>query len=106
MNAPPAREEGPLVYITAGEPSGDQLGAYLMQALKEATGGKIRFAGVGGTRMAAEGLSTLFPMGELSLMGFEIVPRLPGLLRRIREAAQDARARAPDACRSRLVTPR
>jgi lipid-A-disaccharide synthase len=92
-----ASNGAPLVYLTAGEPSGDQLGAYLMQALTEATGGKIRFAGIGGARMEAEGLKSLFPMGELSLMGLEIVPRLPGLLRRIKETVADIRARRPDA---------
>ncbi|MCW5770906.1 MAG: lipid-A-disaccharide synthase [Rhodospirillaceae bacterium] len=87
----------PLIYLTAGEPSGDQIGAYLMQAFKEATGGAVRFAGVGGARMEAEGLKSLFPMSELALMGLEIVPRLPALLRRIRETADDVRARSPDA---------
>jgi lipid-A-disaccharide synthase len=89
--------EGPLIYLTAGEPSGDQLGANLMQALREATSGKVRFAGVGGERMQAEGLRSLFPMAELALMGFEVVPRLPWLLRRLRETVADIRARRPDA---------
>ncbi len=97
MTAPAAGEPGPLIYLTAGEPSGDLLGANLMQALKEATGGTVRFAGIGGERMQAEGLTTLFPMSELSLMGFEVVPKLPKLLRRIRETAGDIRARHPDA---------
>jgi lipid-A-disaccharide synthase len=88
---------GPLIYVTAGEPSGDQLGANLMQALKEATGGAVRFAGIGGDRMRAEGLATLFPMSELSLMGFEVLPKLPKLLARIRQTADDIRARRPDA---------
>ncbi len=87
----------PLIYLTAGEPSGDLLGANLMQALKEATGGKVRFAGIGGERMQSEGMATLFPMSELALMGFEVVPHLPKLLARIRETADDVRARRPDA---------
>jgi lipid-A-disaccharide synthase len=90
-------DEAPLVYITAGEPSGDQLGANLVQALREATSGRIRFAGVGGARMEAEGVPSLFPMSELALMGLEVVPRLPKLLRRIRETAADVRSRRPDA---------
>jgi lipid-A-disaccharide synthase len=89
--------DAPLVYLTAGEPSGDQLGANLMQALKEATGGTVRFAGIGGARMQAEGLETLFPMSELALMGLEVVPKLPKLLARIRQTAADIRARKPDA---------
>jgi lipid-A-disaccharide synthase len=88
---------GPLIYITAGEPSGDQLGANLMQALKEATGGAVRFAGIGGERMRAEGIVSLFPMSELSLMGFEVLPKLPKLAARIRETVSDIRARRPDA---------
>jgi lipid-A-disaccharide synthase len=97
MSAPAPSGPGPLIYLTAGEPSGDLIGAHLMQALKEATGGTVRFAGIGGERMQAEGLATLFPMSELSLMGFEVVPRLPKLLARIRETAADVRARRPDA---------
>ena len=46
----------PLVFLVAGEPSGDLLGARLMAALRAATGGELRFAGVGGEAMAAEGL--------------------------------------------------
>jgi lipid-A-disaccharide synthase len=97
MSAPAPSGPGPLIYLTAGEPSGDLIGAHLMQALKEATGGTARFAGIGGERMQAEGLATLFPMSELSLMGFEVVPRLPKLLARIRETVADVRARRPDA---------
>jgi lipid-A-disaccharide synthase len=97
MSAPAPSGPAPVIYLTAGEPSGDLIGAHLMQALKEATGGTVRFAGVGGERMQAEGLATLFPMSELSLMGFEVVPKLPKLLARIRETADDVRARQPDA---------
>ena len=39
---------GPLVFLVAAEPSGDNLGAKLMAALKRATGGAVEFAGVGG----------------------------------------------------------
>ena len=47
IGGPPTGDGAPFIYITAGEPSGDQLGANLMRALKEATGGKVRFAGIG-----------------------------------------------------------
>ncbi len=88
--------EGPLIFLVAGEPSGDYLGGRLMAALKEA--GAVRFAGVGGEHMRAEGLDSLFPMSELSVMGYlEVVPRIPRLLARIRETAVAARVRAPDA---------
>ena len=55
------------------------------------------FAGVGGTAMAAEGCASLFPMSDLSLMGFlEVLPRLRHLKRRIRETADDIAAKRPD----------
>jgi lipid-A-disaccharide synthase len=87
----------PLIYIVVGEPSGDQLGALLVRALRAESGGRVRFAGLAGERMKDEGLGTLFPISELALMGLEIVPRLPRLLRRIDETVRDIRARAPAA---------
>ncbi len=87
---------GPLIFVVAGEPSGDMLGGRLMAALK--IKGRVRFAGVGGTRMTAEGLESLFPMRELSVMGYlEVVPRIPRLLARVRETASAARACRPAA---------
>lgn len=91
------RDTNPLIYITAGEPSGDALGAKLMAALKERTNNKIRFMGIGGDLMAAEGLESLFPMKELSIMGLlEILPHLRRLLRRIKQAAQHVDDMKPD----------
>lgn len=90
--------ERPLIFLVAGEPSGDALGGRLMAALKRATGGGVRFAGVGGDRMAAEGLDSLFPMAELSVMGYlEVVPRIPRLFARSRQIAARARALNPAA---------
>ncbi len=88
-------EAGPLIFLIAGEASGDNLGARLMAALKRRMGDRVRFAGVGGAAMLREGLDSLFPMGELSLMGLaEILPHLPRLLRRLGEtAAEVARLR-------------
>ncbi len=86
------------LFIIAGEASGDALGAPLMEALREATGGDIAFDGVGGPLMAEQGLDSLFPMSDLSVMGIaEIVPRLPLLLRRLRQTARAVRAARPDA---------
>ncbi|TAN59985.1 MAG: lipid-A-disaccharide synthase [Magnetospirillum sp.] len=90
--------EGPLIYIIAGEPSGDLLGGRLMAALKARTGGTVRFAGIGGEAMRAEGLHSLFPMAELSVMGLvEVLPRLPNILRRIRLTLSDIETTHPDA---------
>ena len=81
-----AGEQGPLLFLIAGEPSGDALGADLMAALTELSGNKIRFAGIGGAGMARQGLQSLFPMTDLSVMGVaEVLPRLPNLMRRIAE---------------------
>jgi lipid-A-disaccharide synthase len=85
------------VFIVAGEVSGDRLGGPLMAALKARTDGKIRFAGVGGPAMAAEGLSSLFPIEATAVMGFGgIFSRLLTYLRRIRETADAVAAARPD----------
>ena len=91
-------EAGPLIFLVAGEPSGDVLGARLMAALKARSPALPRFAGVGGERMTAEGLDSLFPMRELSIMGYlEVVPKIPRVLARVRETAAAARRMRPDA---------
>lgn len=101
---PPRRDDapepgaGPLVYIVACEPSGDALGAGLIAALRRRSGGAVRFAGLGGERMAAEGFRSLYPLREFAVMGFaEVLPRIPRLLRRQRAIVRDIRARRPAA---------
>ena len=89
---------GPLIFLLAGEPSGDLLGARLMAALKKKTGGAVRFVGVGGPEMEREGLNSLFPFADLANFGLvEVLPRVPHLLRRMREVAAAARNARPDA---------
>lgn len=79
---------GDLIFLVAGEPSGDALGARLMAGLKRASGDRVRFAGVGGERMAAEGLESLFPLTDIAVMGLtEVLPRLPTILSRLRKTA-------------------
>lgn len=91
------QRSGPQVFIVAGEPSGDALGGRIMAAIREQTGGRTRFAGVGGPAMAREGLIALFPMSELSVMGVsEVVQHLPRLVRRLHQAAADAETLRPD----------
>lgn len=91
-------EPAPFFYVIAGEASGDVLGAGLIRALRELTGGRVRFAGIGGELMAREGVESLFPISEMAVMGvFEILPHAPRLLRRISETVDDVMARAPDA---------
>jgi lipid-A-disaccharide synthase len=94
----PAFRQGDTIFLIAGEPSGDALGARLMAALKRATDGQVRFAGVGGERMMAEGLTSLFPLTDIAVMGLtEVLPRLPVLLRRIRQTAEAVLQTAPAA---------
>ncbi len=84
-------------YLIAGEPSGDRLGAALMAGLR-ALVPEVRFHGIGGPLMQAEGLQSLFPMEELSIMGIaEVLPKYFPLKRRIREAAAAVLEVAPDA---------
>src|ERR1700726_3797659 len=76
------------IFLIATEESGDRLGANLMKVLRQRLGGAVRFEGVGGQSMAREGLASLFPIEELSIMGFSaVVKQLPKLLRLIRETA-------------------
>ncbi|HHX91400.1 MAG TPA: lipid-A-disaccharide synthase [Paracoccus sp.] len=84
------------VFVIAGEPSGDHLGAALMAGLQKLQPG-VRFSGIGGAMMQAQGLVSVFPMTELSVMGLaEILPRYAQLKRRIRQTAAEIAAQAPD----------
>jgi lipid-A-disaccharide synthase len=90
--------QGPLIYLIAGEPSGDALGANLMRALRAKTGGQVRFAGIGGEQMTAEGLTSLMPIGDLAIMGVaEVLPRARQILRLVDRAVADIRRLHPDA---------
>jgi lipid-A-disaccharide synthase len=85
------------IFLVATEESGDRLGGSLMQALRGRCGNDVTFAGVGGRDMAAQGLTSLFPIEELSIMGLVSIPRrLPLILRRIREVTAAIMQAAPD----------
>ncbi|MEM6388308.1 MAG: lipid-A-disaccharide synthase [Pseudomonadota bacterium] len=84
------------IFLIAGEASGDRLGAGLMQRLKSLAP-SIEFHGIGGPLMEAEGLRSLFPMHELSVMGLaEVLPRLPALFRRRDQAVAEIARLEPD----------
>lgn len=84
-------------FLIAGEASGDQLGMSLMAGLKQLDP-EARFAGIGGPAMQAQGLESLFPMDELSVMGLmEVLPKYRHLKRRIAQTAEAVTAEAPDA---------
>ena len=86
------------IFIVAGEPSGDVLGARMMAALNAAAPQGIEYSGVGGPQMAAQGLESLFDYRQLAVMGLlEVLPQAPKLLRRIRDVATSIETLRPDA---------
>ncbi len=93
----PAAARPLTIMLVVGEPSGDQLGAQLMAGLKQLAGDRVRIVGVGGPAMTAEGLDSLFPLDATSVMGLrEVVPRIPAILARVREASDFALKTRPD----------
>ncbi len=80
------------IYIITGEPSGDLLGSYLLPYLKEHT-----VKGIGGPLMEKEGLISLFPQEDLSVMGFfEIIPHLYTIYKRFQQTIADIKLFQPD----------
>lgn len=85
------------IFLIAAEESGDRLGARLMKALRARLGDDVTFAGIGGRHMAEEGLASLFPIEQLSIIGLVAIPRkLPMILARIREATDAVLNNQPD----------
>jgi lipid-A-disaccharide synthase len=85
------------IFLIATEESGDRLGANLMKVLRQRLGDGVRFEGVGGRAMAREGLASLFPIEELSIIGLAAVIReLPKILGLIKETAIAVSQSAPD----------
>ena len=85
-----------LIYLVAGEASGDILGARLMAAIKKREP-ETRFVGIGGPLMIAEGLDLYYPMARLAVMGIvPILKRLPELLKVRRELAAEIIAARAD----------
>lgn len=83
--------------VVAGEPSGDILGAGLVHEITRQTGEQPELIGVGGERLIAQGLKSLFDYTELSLIGFSaVIARLPKLVMRISQTANAIIAAKPD----------
>ena len=87
-------DERTTIGIVAGETSGDMLGAHLMAALHAHLPG-ARFIGIGGPKMQAGGLDSLFPMERLAVRGYaEVLRHYPGLVwirRKLRQTLINAR---------------
>jgi lipid-A-disaccharide synthase len=96
----PARATGDIgrkIFLIATEESGDRLGANLMKVLRQRLGDAVRFEGVGGRAMAREGLTSLFPIEELSIIGLAaVVKQLPKILRLIKQTAAAVLEASPD----------
>ena len=85
------------VFIIAGEASGDKLGAELMKGLLHLVGKQVQFAGLGGSGMIGQGLTSLFPMDQISIMGIgEILMQYHALKRRIQQTVEAVLQFQPD----------
>lgn len=88
------------IFLLVGEPSGDQLGAHIMAAIRKRaalSGQTVEFAGLGGETMAEQGLQSLFPISDLAIFGIiEVIPHAPRIFRRVRETVAAIRAFKPD----------
>lgn len=83
------------LFVLAGEASGDRIGADLVARLRSRL--PLEITGVGGDELAATGLSSLYPMRDLSVMGLsDVLRRLPLLLWRVEQTARAIRKRRPD----------
>lgn len=90
--------ERPLtVMLVAAEASGDNRGAGLARALKRRLGERVRFVGVGGERLRAEGVESPFDIADLSILGlFEGLLAYPRVVRRADQTAAVAAREKPD----------
>ena len=85
------------VMMVAAEASGDDRGAGLARALKRRLGDGVRFVGVGGERMAAEGVQSPFDIADISILGLlEGLLAYPKIVRRADETAALAVREKPD----------
>ncbi|MEO1693844.1 MAG: lipid-A-disaccharide synthase [Pseudomonadota bacterium] len=97
MTAPPDARATTSVFIITGEHSGDALGAALMPSLREKLGREVTFAGLGGAQMEAQGLTSIFPLDDVVVMGpVAIVKAYRRLRRRALECVDAAVSAKPD----------
>lgn len=86
------------VMLVAAEASGDALGAGLAKALKSRLGADVAFVGVGGPKMAEQGVASPFDIAELSILGWIEGLRAYGKVKaRVAETAALAAREKPDA---------
>jgi lipid-A-disaccharide synthase len=86
------------IFVLAGEASGDLLGGPLLEAIKAKAPFPVEFVGIGGETMETQGLKSLFPMNELSIMGLiEVIKHLPHILKRLNAVTNFIKDTTPDA---------
>lgn len=84
------------IFIVASEPSGDRLGGALMAELNQRQP-SLRWVGVGGPQMAAQGLTSVFPLTDLAVMGLaEVIPAIPRIFARLRQLTALAQQTKPN----------
>jgi lipid-A-disaccharide synthase len=84
------------LFLIAGEHSGDALGAKLIEGLRALSPRPLELEGVGGELMAEQGCPSLFPLAEIAVMSpLDVLPRLFGIWRRIRQSVNAVIAQDP-----------
>jgi lipid-A-disaccharide synthase len=85
------------IFLIAVEPSADVLGAKFMDALRSSHKGGVSFRGLGGPEMIARGLSSCGDIADIAAIGVvSLIPKLPLILRRLRETVDAIVAQPPD----------
>lgn len=85
------------ILIVAGESSGEKYGAGLVREFRKLHP-EVRFFGIGGKQMSAEGVEVLFPMEHLAVMGiFEVISHVPRIRWIFQHIVQEAASRRPAA---------
>ena len=92
------KKKNKLIYLIAGEPSGDLHGSHLIKEIKKQSANEVfKFRGLGGPLMEKEGLSCLSPFERLSVMGFvEVLREIFFFLKLKKEIVKDVIELKPD----------
>ena len=85
------------IFILAGEDSGDKLGAAVIDGLRDVLDTSPNFVGIGGISMTSRGLQSIFPLSELSVMGFtQIASQYNKLRKRLNQTVSAILDEQPD----------
>jgi lipid-A-disaccharide synthase len=86
------------VYLIAGEPSGDVIGANLIRSLKKLSKNEIQISGVGGERMIEAGLcKSVISIDKIAVMGtVEVVSKLYNLNKNVNKVVDHIINAKPD----------